>query len=203
MANKGRNIKPGELSLWQKMTQGIKAWHKEDEKGGILPSHPDPQSKPQSNPRPETKQEGAAKHNRHQQQAGNPPAGDTPPRQQLLDRRTLEKLSKGKMPIEGVLDLHGMTQAQAYSRLIAFITSSHHAGKRCVLVITGKGSRDTDDAGIVSERAPERGVLRSRLPEWLSDAPLNDFVLKHVRAASKHGGHGAFYVYLKNKNQQP
>ena len=58
-----------------------------------------------------------------------------------LDRRTGERLKRGKLPIEGYLDMHGMTQSEAYNALDNFFLDSQAAGKRCVLVITGKGNR--------------------------------------------------------------
>lgn len=102
------------------------------------------------------------------------------------------------MPIEATLDLHGMTQSAAHIRLEEFILRAYHMDKRCVLVITGKGSRQGHDGYILSERS-EKGVLRSRLPDWLGQAPLSGIVLKCVAAHPKHGGGGAFYIYLKRR----
>jgi DNA-nicking Smr family endonuclease len=117
-----------------------------------------------------------------------------------LDKRTKEKLTKGKMPIEGRIDLHGMTQAEAKHQLTTFIQNAFAARKRCVLVVTGKGSRDIQDSGIVSERQ-ERGILRARLSEWIYEPPLMGKVLSHVHATPRDGGSGAFYIYLKNQNK--
>ena len=41
-----------------------------------------------------------------------------------IDKRTAEKIRKGKMPIECRLDLHGFNQAQAYEALKHFIIQS-------------------------------------------------------------------------------
>lgn len=125
-----------------------------------------------------------------------------PPRQKQpeglpqLDRRTEEKLRKGKMPLEGRIDLHGLTRDQAHEALISFIESSARQGKRCVLVITGKGkSKSTSDDWLSSGE----GVLKQRTPQWLSSSPLNQYVLKSVPAQPKDGGAGALYVYLKRQ----
>lgn len=121
---------------------------------------------------------------------------DIPPPAQSpqLDRRTDTKLRRGQMMIEGALDLHGMTQAQALSALTSFVNASQASGKRCVLVITGKGKSTT-----ASDEWPHEkpGILKQKLPEWLALAPLNRLVLKYTQAQPKHGGSGAFYVYLK------
>src|SRR5882757_4082861 len=42
-----------------------------------------------------------------------------------LDEPTLDKLSKGRLPIEGRVVLHGMTQDEAYSLLFSFLHRAH------------------------------------------------------------------------------
>ncbi|MEO0358755.1 MAG: Smr/MutS family protein, partial [Pseudomonadota bacterium] len=69
----------------------------------------------------------------------------------------------------------------------------HAQGVRCVLVITGKG-RAKLDHGPIPERA---GVLRRSLPMWLRQPPLAQAILDVTPAHQKHGGGGAFYVYLR------
>lgn len=111
-----------------------------------------------------------------------------------IDRRTHEKLRKGQMTIEARLDLHGYSQERAHSALHDFIVATQRRGKRCVLVITGKGkSHMHDDQDWVFNDS----VLRARVPEWLSTPPLSALTLKCLPAQPKHGGEGAYYVYLK------
>lgn len=104
-----------------------------------------------------------------------------------LDARTELRLRRGQMPIDGRLDLHGCTQEQAHRLLHDFVTGAHGRGKRCLLVITGKGGRSGDG----------EGILKQRVPQWLSLPPLREIVLKVFQAAPQHGGSGAAYVYLK------
>ena len=187
MTKKGRNLKDGEISLWQKMVRGMTPWHD-------TPA-PHVQSPPPKCPK---KQANTA----NTPHFAAPSAPITPQNfPQTLDRRTDDKLRRGKMPIEAVLDLHGMTQEQAHMALDRFVMASYQAGKRCVLVITGKGSRDAHDDGYVVSERREKGVLRARLPDWLAMKPLSEIVLKHVPAARGHGGDGAFYIYLKNNKK--
>ncbi|QEE37105.1 DNA mismatch repair protein MutS [Octadecabacter sp. SW4] len=110
-----------------------------------------------------------------------------------MDRKSFGKLKRGKLRPEGRIDLHGMTLDQAHPALVSFILSSHAAGKRLVLVITGKG-KDRDDGGPIPTRM---GVLRHQVPQWLRVGPLAGAVLQVSEAHLKHGGHGAFYVYLR------
>lgn len=114
-----------------------------------------------------------------------------------LDRRTAERLRRGKLPIDARLDLHGLTQAEAHGRLRRFIEDSHHRGRRCVLVITGKGRRGDEAAGGGFMPDRSRGVLRRQVPLWLRGAGLSDKVVDLVPARPEHGGDGALYVYLR------
>jgi len=108
--------------------------------------------------------------------------------QHALDRQTHDKLAGGRLPIEGRVDLHGMTQEQAYGLLFSFLTRAHANGVRYVLVITGKGSSSGGD-----------GVLRRAVPGWLATAPFRPFVSSHDPAARNHGGAGALYVRLRRR----
>jgi DNA-nicking Smr family endonuclease len=110
-----------------------------------------------------------------------------------MDRKAFGKLKRGKLKPEGRIDLHGMTLAQAHPALNRFILGAHAQGKRLVLVITGKG-RDRDHGGPIPERP---GILRHQVPHWLQTPPLNSAVLQISQAHLRHGGGGAYYVYLK------
>ncbi len=117
---------------------------------------------------------------------------------QSLDRRTHERLRKGKSAPEARLDLHGMTAAQAHGALRGFIRSSHARGLRLVLVITGKGNTSREEIGIMPSRA---GVLRHALPQWLGAPDMHPMILQISAAHIRHGGGGAYYVYLKRKGR--
>ena len=103
-----------------------------------------------------------------------------------LDEPTLDTLSKGRLPIEGRVDLHGLTQDEAYSLLFSFLHRAHAGGIRYVLVITGKGSSSGGD-----------GVLRRAVPAWLSTPAFRPLVSSHDHAARNHGGSGALYIRLR------
>ena len=110
-----------------------------------------------------------------------------------MDAKNFLRMKAGKLKPEGRLDLHGMYQDEAYPELIAFILNAQAAGKRLVLVITGKGR-------VSDGWAPEgRGVLRRYVPQWLKLPPLAPAVLEVRPAHLKHGGDGAYYVYLRRR----
>lgn len=105
-----------------------------------------------------------------------------------FDAQTRDKISKGRLPIEGRVDLHGLTQDEAYSLLLSFLGRAHASGIRYVLVITGKGSAARSD-----------GVLRKSLPLWLRTQPFRHLVSGIDEAARNHGGGGAYYVRLRRR----
>lgn len=118
--------------------------------------------------------------------AGTPAPEKKPSPPRHLDRPTLDKLARGRLPIEARVDLHGMTQDEAYSLLFSFLHRAHASGLRYVLVITGKGSSSGGD-----------GVLRRSVPAWLATPAFRMFVSSHEHAARHHGGSGAIYVRLR------
>jgi DNA-nicking Smr family endonuclease len=110
-----------------------------------------------------------------------------------MDSKAFVKLKRGKLVPEGRIDLHGMTLAQAHPTLIGFILSAHAAGKRLVLVITGKGKLRDDFAPMPARQ----GILRHQVPQWLAMAPMGPLVMQIAPAHISHGGEGAYYVYLR------
>jgi DNA-nicking Smr family endonuclease len=112
-----------------------------------------------------------------------------------MDQKAFNRLQRGKMTPESCIDLHGMTLQQAHPNLIGFILRSHAIGYRLVLVITGKGKQGLD-VDIFPYRT---GVLKQKVPKWLRLPPVSSAVLEISQAHLKHGGGGAFYVYLRRK----
>ena len=110
-----------------------------------------------------------------------------------MDRKAYARLMRGKLRPEGKIDLHGMTLERAHPVLTSFILSAQSQGKRLVLVVTGKG-KQRDDGGPLPVRI---GVLRHQVPQWLNNPPLSLAILQVTQAHVRHGGGGAYYVYLK------
>lgn len=112
-----------------------------------------------------------------------------------MDQKAFGKMSRGKLKPEARIDLHGMTMDEAHPALQDFILGCAAGNLRLVLVITGKG-KDRDDGGPIPVR---RGVLRHAVPQWLRLPPLAPHVLEIRPAHIRHGGEGAFYVYLRRR----
>jgi DNA-nicking Smr family endonuclease len=116
-----------------------------------------------------------------------------------LDKRQADRLRRGEIAIDARLDLHGMTQAAAHRALDAFLGGALAAGRRCVLVITGKGAAREAAAqpGTRLVLGENTGVLRAMLPRWIDEGPHATRVVALQPAHRRHGGGGAFYVYLR------
>ena len=102
-----------------------------------------------------------------------------------FDTKLLRRIARGRTPIDGRIDLHGMTRDDARARLLDFLALSRAAGRRTVLVITGKGT------------VKGKGVLRREVPLWLAMAPFAALVGAVDEARREHGGEGALYVRLR------
>ena len=111
-----------------------------------------------------------------------------------LEKNIAKKLTRGQKPIEAVLDLHGMTQEKAHTALVKFIHNSRKAGFRHVIVVTGKGKSAPEDP---YRQHGQMGILRAKLPVWLSQPDLKPSIVAYQQAAQHHGGSGAFYVHIK------
>mgnify|MGYP000866430374 CR=1 FL=1 len=122
------------------------------------------------------------------------PAAARPDR--AVDPAIHRKLRRGRIEIDGTIDLHGLTQAEAREALRRYIAARAARGDRTILVITGKGARtDNDYAAAMTER----GILRAMLPIWLGEPGLAHLVSGWSVAARGHGGEGAWYVRLRRQ----
>ncbi len=176
-----RRPSEAELALWRQVMRDVVPLHRSE-------AQQIPESDYRSPPR-----EASTEASRLSESAA-PPRPTALPQLEVgrpagLDKRNAARLRRGKLPIEGRIDLHGLTQARAHSVLLGFVARAHELGQRCVLVITGKGTRP--DGGV--------GVLRASVPRWLNEAPMRERVLAVTNATPGDGGEGAFYVLLRRK----
>lgn len=116
--------------------------------------------------------------------ASPPPAPATPV--PPANRGREKRVRRGKLDIAASFDLHGHTQASAARALPAFLIAQQADGARCVLVITGKGREG-------------QGVLRRNFLIWLEGPEARALVSGYAESHPKHGGSGAFYVFLRRK----
>jgi DNA-nicking Smr family endonuclease len=104
-----------------------------------------------------------------------------------LDPKIYRQLRAGQFSPEAHLDLHGLNADQAILALLPFVREHYLAGKRCLLVIPGRGANSP--GGVA--------VLKEELKSWLTRDPLRRVVLAFATAQPRHGGAGALYVLLR------
>ena len=104
-----------------------------------------------------------------------------------LDPQLLRKLRKGEIALQGHVDLHGLTRDEAKVALERFLLGSRQAGKRCVLVVHGRGLHSKD----------EIPVLKTGVQLWLTRGKIARWVLAFTTARPHDGGAGAVYVLLR------
>ncbi len=102
---------------------------------------------------------------------------------------TLRKLRRGHWKIQGELDLHGLTVAEARPVLVEFLNCCLRDGLRCVRIIHGKGLGSKN-------RMP---VLKRKVAGWLMQ---RDEILAFCQARRTEGGGGAAVVLLKGVRRQ-
>jgi len=118
-----------------------------------------------------------------------------PPPLMPLGRRFKQEVTRGRRTIDGRLDLHGRTQAEAHAALLGFLRATQARGGRLVLVITGKGAPGDDCTS-------ERGVLRRQVPRWLKLPEFRQYVIGFEPAGIGHGGEGALYVRVRKRKER-
>ena len=192
---KRRALSDEDRDLWARVARTAQPLHTDFARLFDPPSEEEP-----AQPPPPRKQPPAGQTLRPQGSAPPPPHDLRRPLPDALadapvtmDKRRFQRMSRGKLHPEARIDLHGMTLAQAHDALVGFILRAQSDGLRLALVITGKGKRGDDD-GPVPRR---RGALKHDVPQWLRMAPLSGTVLELREAHARHGGSGAYYVYLR------
>lgn len=191
-----RKLTPEERELWSRVAKTVQHAHaKRPQSAETEPEAPPPPT-PKLKPRPEVRDfrigqsapDFAFRHDLA------PSIAEHLARQPVaMDRKTHRNMTRGKLEPDARIDLHGMTLAEAHPELIRFLLNAQDRGARLALVITGKGKKGLDDGPI-----PQRqGVLRHQVPQWLRLPPLGPVVMQVTEAHLKHGGSGAYYVYLR------
>ena len=180
MKRRERRLSAGEIDLWHEaMRHAVPL----DPKRALPPVPQAPPRPPPLPPKPSMPATPA------QAPAAFPIAAATRPHPKRgmpkgIDRNLWRRLAQGNLRVEGRLDLHGLTQDEAYRRLVLFLGHTQLQGVRCVVVITGRGDRD-------------QGVLKRVVPDWLDSPPNAARILAYAPARPQDGGNGALYVLLR------
>ncbi len=106
--------------------------------------------------------------------------------QKDVQTRSDKKVRRGQVKIDYTIDLHDMARSAAFANLKSRLKRAHESGFRTVLIITGKGPN-------------LQGVLRRSLRGWLNDPSIREMISNIAPSHIRHGGTGAFYVFLKQR----
>jgi DNA-nicking Smr family endonuclease len=174
-----RGLSDEERVLWRTVTKSI---------APLRPAAPVEESEPVQPVAPPAK---AGRQPRRIVTPAAVPPKPAPPPLTPLGRRRRSRVARGSEPIDGRLDLHGLTQNEAHGVLLRFLRDAGARGARLVLVITGKGGSEGD-----------RGVLRRQLPHWLALPDFRALVVGFEQAGLRHGGEGAWYVSLRRSRDE-
>jgi DNA-nicking Smr family endonuclease len=193
-----RKLTEKEHRMWMRVAKSIRAMPKEEPKAeNIAPQLPSDPPEPEQSDKPERPH---ARTHATSDDLEKLIGGFASPRKAAETRANLTKqknmsglpadrvherrVRRGRVPFGSTLDLHGHTQISGRAELIKFVAWHRSQGETSVLVITGKG-RDGE------------GILRRRFLEWIAEPDLRVHVSGYSRANQKHGGDGAFYLFLK------
>ena len=174
-----RRLSDEEIALWTEVARSVAR-----RRGAALPTPSSPvrPARPPAPPPTSALEPPAAQ-----------PAKPSTPPLAPIERRLKRELSRGRAAIDGALDLHGLTQAEAHQALRGFLRHSQARGARLVIIVTGKGGAIDDFGGWPNER----GVLKRLTPQWLRESDLRSVVLGFEEAGRAHGGSGALYVRIR------
>jgi DNA-nicking Smr family endonuclease len=105
-----------------------------------------------------------------------------------VDIKLLRRLKAGEPRVEARLDLHGRSREDALGALDRFVATARADGRRCVLVIHGRGAHSRDDAP----------VLKPLVWRWLATSEAAAAgVLAFASARPGEGGDGATRLLLR------
>jgi DNA-nicking Smr family endonuclease len=185
-----RRLTDDEHALWQGVARSVSPLRKRTRRQQIS-------GEPETTPSPLASRAKAAAKSVSKPVSRSPLVGPAPapkpvgpPPLTPLGRKLRKRVARGSHTIDGRLDLHGFTQAEAHDALLHFLRTWQARGARLVLIITGKGLRGDMSVG-------ERGVLKRMVPMWLGTAEFRSYVIGFESAAVGHGGEGALYVTLR------
>lgn len=103
-----------------------------------------------------------------------------------MDPRLVRRLRRGKYSVQGEIDLHHLSQADARQLVLDYIAASLADGLGCIKIIHGKGLRS-------GHHGPRLKLMTNRLL-W-----RHPEVVAYASAAPNDGGTGAVYVLLRHR----
>lgn len=107
-----------------------------------------------------------------------------PKQQKIQNRESERQVKRGQVQIDAACDLHYFSENVAHVKMKEFVLRKRREGCRCILVITGKGHGG-------------EGKIRRSFRLWLETKEAYSLISGYSPAHYKHGGEGAFYLFLR------
>jgi len=106
-----------------------------------------------------------------------------------------KKLKKGRIAINKTVDFHGLSLEKAKRKFIKTIDECFYSEERCILFVTGKGMKRTNQD--TTNTRLFYGRIREGFQNWIYEKDVVSKILNVVPAGFSYGGDGAFFVYLR------
>ena len=114
----------------------------------------------------------------------------------VINKDTYSDQNELKQLLTKKIDLHGYSLDEANIKIKELILSYHKQSIYKVVVITGKGSRSSNEKNPYISK--DLSLLKYSVPHYLKTNDDLKQIIKNISQADiKDGGEGAFYVYLK------
>lgn len=176
-----RRLSAEERALWRKVVETVRPLE-----GRALPATP-------RAPEPEAAPKPAQRPTPGKSAPPVPARAKTPGT--TLDGSWDRRLSRGLVPPDRTIDLHGHNLATAYALIDARLEAAIAAGDRLVVLVTGKAP--TDD-----RRPVARGAIRAAVGDWLAASRHAGDIAAVRGAHPRHGGSGALYLVLRRRRER-
>ena len=99
------------------------------------------------------------------------------------------------------IDLHGFTLQDANKAIEKFINDSYDHNVSKIVVVTGKGLHSSVEKDPYISK--DLSILKYSVPDFIENNPdIMKKVIEIKDAKVKDGGSGAFYIFLKKKNNK-
>lgn len=106
-----------------------------------------------------------------------------------ISSQKAKPLHQFSINMDSIIDLHGLTQDQAFENLKNFLNASYNNNKKEVIIITGKGQVNSP------------GVIKLAVPRWLEYTELKRYVLGYSWIQDSLGGSGSIRVIIKRRSR--
>jgi len=176
-----RRLSPEEAALWQKVVASVRPLRPEAQPAEAPAPTAAPEPPPAKGPPKPRPAAAKAVVARPQPQPGT-----------TLDATWDRRLSRGLVPPDVTVDLHGHNLDTAYWLLDARLEQAVATEARLLLLITGKAPQ--------GDRWPvKRGAIRAAVGDWLAASRHAGSIAAVRGAHQRHGGAGALYIVLRRK----